>query len=267
MPVRPLAEMLDSLVMSLVGDPAREENAWRSHTRAREVGVRLPLVHRTCKPGAEARWLDLLDTRTFAASEPCTGDREKAAGIPRAAYFFLGCGAYPDGLVGFVLEAGSVLTRPASFSPFDSGSIAKHAVPTDPAARWDDSAKDRFLAEHVGAGPDVAAFSGPYLAAHFRDPVTYVRCGQWSLPDFPQYHDLQSTSGDRRAWTIEVQVHEDVTFGTESATLTEIVAARKALIEDLPDDLVGFARVATRENEVLESIAEGIATRIAAEVP
>jgi hypothetical protein len=174
----------------------------------------------------------------------------------------------PDGLVGFVLDAPSVLTRPASYTPFDSGAIEKYAVPAAPAlaAAWDGPAKDRFLAEHAGMGRELVAFSGPYLASLFHEPLTYVRGGQRSNPDFPAYHGLQSTSGDRRAWTMEVQVHENVAFGAGGATLIEIVAARPALVEDMPDDLVGLTRVASPENEVLESIAEGIAARIAAEI-
>ena len=41
----------------------------------------------------------------------------RAPGVPRAAYFFVGCGAYPDGLVEFVLDAPAVLTRPSSYTP------------------------------------------------------------------------------------------------------------------------------------------------------
>jgi hypothetical protein len=268
--MRPLSAMLDSLVRPLLDDEVRLANAMASYTRASEVGRRLPLVHRTCKPDAEADWLDVLRSRRFTAREPCTV-REKAAGIPAAAYFFLGCGAYPDGLVGFVLDGPSVLTRPGTYVPFDSGGIdhEKHAVPTAPAqaAAWDEAAKDRFLADHLGAGDDVAAFAGPYLAAHFREPMTYVRCGQYGVPDFPVYHGLRSPNDDRRSWTIEVHVHEHVPFGSGSGMLTEIVAARWSLVEELPEDLKGFARVATMENEVLESIAEGIAERIGAEVP
>ena len=113
----------------------------------------------------------------------------------------------------------------------------------------------------------MAQFVGPYLAAHFTDPLGYVRSPQHSEPDFHAYHGLQSGNRDRRAWTLEVQVHEDVSFASGAPLLTEIVAARQALIEDLPDDLVGLARVAVPENEVLESIAEGIVSRIVAEVP
>jgi len=250
----------------LVDDDVRQENAWSTYKQADQVARLLPLVHRTCKDGDESKWHEVLATRRFEAREPCTGDREKAAGIPRAAYFFLGCGAYPDGLVGFVLDAAAVLRRPASYTPFDSGSIEKYAVPADPMkeAAWDGAAKDRFLADHVGVGVQVAAFAGTYLAAHFRDPLTYVRMGQRGRPEFDAYHGLQSTSGDRRAWTIEVQAHEDVPFPEGSDIVTEIVAARQTLVEELPDDLVAIARVARATDEVLESLAEGIATRIAA---
>ena len=202
--MRPLEQMLESLELALHGDDARRAHAVRSFASASEVAQRLPLVHRTDKPGAEITWLEVLRSRLFVAGEPCTGDREKAAGIPRSAYFFVGCGAYPDGLVGFVLDAGSVLTRPASYTPFDSGSIEKYAVPAEPtlAATWDGPAKDRFVADHAGIGHELVAFSGPYLASHFHEPLAYVRGGQRSDPDFPTYHGLRSTGGDRRAWTL-----------------------------------------------------------------
>jgi hypothetical protein len=263
--MRTLAEMLEPLIDTVVGDDARHGSALASYERAGEVARRLPLVHRTYKPGSETQWLDVLKVRRFAANEPCTGDREKAAGIPRAAYFFLGCGAYPDGLVGFVLDAPSVLARPASYTPFDSGSIEKYAVPVDPtrAATWDKAAKDRFLVDHAGTGADLTGFAAPYLASHFREPSTYVRLGQHSAPDFTPYHGLASMSGDRRDWTIEVQVHEDVPFAA-GATLREIVVARPALIEDLPEDLKRLARVASPEDEVLSSIAQSIDAQIAA---
>lgn len=269
--MRSLEEMLGSLELILRGDEARQDHATRSVALASEVARRLPLVHRTNKPGEEReqiKWQAILDSRTFAAREPCTGDREKAAGIPLAAYFFVGCGAYPEGLVGFVLETASVLTLPSSFTPFDSGSLTRFAVPAEAAlaAAWDEPSKDRFLDDHVGPGRELVAFSGPYLAAHFREPLAYIRGGQRSDPHFPAYHGLRSTSGDRRAWTLEVQVHEDVVFRDGGATLVEIVAARHALTLDIPDDLLFLTRVASPENEVLESIAEGIAERITAEI-
>lgn len=258
--MRTLDDMLGSLASAIVADEARHENAWGTLLKASEVARRLPLVHRTYKPGSEVPWRELLEARRFVAGPPCTGDRERTAGIPRAAYFFLGCGAYPDGLVGFVLDAATVVGRPASFTPFDSGSIEKYAVPADPMRRpdWNDAAKGRFLTEHTGHGGDVAAFAGPFLAAHFRDPMTYVRLGQTSVPEFQAYHGLESTSGDRRAWTVEVQAHEDVPFGVGDATVKEIIVARSALLEDLPEDLKRLARVADPEDEVLESLARRI---------
>jgi hypothetical protein len=266
-----LTDMLDTLVRQAVDDEKRHENAWHSFARANEVGRRLPLVHRTCKSDTDAKWLDILRTRSFVADKPCTGARELAAGIPRATYFFLGVGAYPKGLVAFVLDSSSVLKRSASYTPFDSGSVDNPAFlrPMDMTntTTWDDAAKDRFLAAYVGTGSDVLSFAGPYLAAHFVDPLSYVRAPQISSPDFAPYHGMSSPNDDRRAWTIEVQVHDDVTFGTGAATLNEIVVARKMLLEDLPDDLVDVARVATPENDVLGSVSEGIVSSITAEIP
>lgn len=261
-------------------DAARSASASRSLAKATEVGNRLPLVHRTAKPAdfasisdttessPSSSWLDLLHSRSFTAKKPCTS-REEAAGIAKAAYFFLGCGAYPDGVVGFVLRAPGVLAGSASFTPFDSGSLEKHAIPRNPAAlaAWNAAAKERFLTEHLGNGKDVQAFAGFFLASHFDDPMSYVHRAQQSRSDYDTYHGLESTNGDRRAWTIEVQAHDDVRFGPGGAALEEIVVARKELLEELPDDLLRFARVATAENEVLESIAEGIEARIRAEVP
>ena len=260
--MRTLDEMFETLAGALGADELRQANVWATLDRANHVAERLPLVHRTYKRGAVAKWRELLSTRRFAAPEPCTA-REKAAGILRAVYFFLGCGAYPDGLVGFILDAPKLLARPASYTPFDSGSIEwGYAVPEDPARAWDGPAKDRAFLDHTGHGHHAAAFAGPYLAAHFRDPMTYVRLGQRSTPEFPAYHGLKSVTGDRRAWTIEVRVHEDVPFPEGDPILTEIVAANALLIEELPDDLVDRARLATAEGEVLESIAASISAGI-----
>lgn len=269
MPLRDLQQMWQGLALAIEGDETRAANVYACHDEACAIGRRLPLVHRTCKPDAEMPWTQVLDERAFAALPPCTGSCEQAAGIPRAAYFFLGCGAYPEGLVGFVLEAPSVLLRyPASYTPIDTGSLGRYVAPRDPAqaASWDDDAKARFLLDHLGQGREVTHFAGPYLAAHFEEPMTYVQRGQYSTPDFPAYHGLESTNGDRRAWTIEVQVHANVRFGRGGANLTEIVVARPSLVEELPDDLKGFARVAMVENEVLDSIAEGITKRIGEEI-
>lgn len=261
--MRVLSEMISPLAAMATAEPERHVNVWSMHDRACKIARQLPLVHRTCKSGDEASWLELMKIRRFAADEPCTA-RESAAGIPRAAYFFLGCGAYPDGLIGFVLKLEAVIARPSSYTPLDSGSLEKHAKPTNPAVVWDGPAKNQFLGNHLGRGEEVARFAGPYLAAHFRDPLHYVKRGQLSQPDFPSYHGLADPHGDRRAYTIEVQAHDDVPFDDPIDPLIEIVVARPALVEDLPDDLIGKVRVAAAENEVLEAIADGIIGRIKA---
>ncbi len=191
------------------------------------------------------------------------GEREKAAGVTRAAYFFLGCGAYPDGPLAFVFDAEAVLARPASFTPFDSGSIERYSEPREPRllARWDGAAKDRFFTQHLGWGHDLVSFSAAFIAAHFHEPFDYVTRGHRSEPDFPTYHGLVSHSSDRRVWTIEVQAHDDVPLTLRQPGVCDIVAARPSLLEELPDDLMARARVAKVENEVLESIAERILER------
>lgn len=263
--MKSLAEMLRPLVAVVTADPARHANAWATHGSAQAVAQRLPLVHRTAKPGAEASWLDIVQHRRVAAQPACT-PREHRAGVTRAAYFFLGCGAYPDGQVGFVLDRTALRGQPCSYTPLDSGSLESHTVPADPGQPWDDAAKDGFFAAHHAQGAEVHDFAGPYLAGHFQQPLQYVRCRQRSQPDFAPYHGLKDPQGDRRAFTIELQAHDDVAFGPSDVHLLEIVVAKPSLLDELPDDLVGKAWVAHAEGEVLEAIAERIEARITAEM-
>lgn len=254
--------MVAPLAAAAMAEPERHGNAWAQLDRAREIAEQLPLVHRTCKRGSYRSLGELLQSRRFVARAPATGVRELAAGIPRAAYFFLGCGAYPLGRIGFVLDADLVLSRPSSFTPIDSGSLQKHASPADPERAWDDAAKQQFLSEHLGRGADVRLFAGPYLATHFRDPAHYLFRPQQSKPDFNAYHGL--SSGDRRDYTIEVQAHQDVPLEVSDGSVLEIVVADEDLLEDLPDELLDRVRVVSAENEVLEAIADGISRRMQA---
>src|SRR5262245_44241903 len=112
-----IAEMLVNLNAALADDNSRQAHAKGVAAAGASVANVLPLVHRTCKPGAEETLSTLFRERVIAAGRPCTGSREIAAGIPRAAYFFLGCGAYPEGLVAFVLSREVVLRAPSSFTP------------------------------------------------------------------------------------------------------------------------------------------------------
>lgn len=63
-----------------------------------------------------------------------------------------------------------------------------------------------------------------------------------------------------------MQAHHDVAFGPSDEHLLEIVVAKPSLLDELPDELIGKARVAHAEGEVLEAIAKRIEDRIAAEI-
>jgi hypothetical protein len=79
----PLTDMQIALDAALADDAARTSSSGATMNAAVALTARLPLVHRTCKPGFESKWRDLLGGGRFAAAEPCT-EREKHAGIPRA---------------------------------------------------------------------------------------------------------------------------------------------------------------------------------------
>lgn len=199
--MKSLVEMLRPLAAAVTAEASRHANAWATYGSAQAVAQRLPLVHRTAKPGAAANWLDIVEHRRVATQQACT-TREHRAGVTRAAYFFLGCGAYPDGQVGFVLDRTALHGQACSYTPLDSGSLERHAVPADPSQPWDEAAKDRFFEAHHAQGAEVHDFAGPYLAAHFQQPLQYVRCPQRSQPDFAPYHGLKDPHEDRRAFTI-----------------------------------------------------------------
>lgn len=256
--------MLQPLAAVATSEEARHRNAWAVHGDSCAVARRLPLVHRTLKPGASHSLGAVLASRRIAAQPACT-ERERRAGISRAAYLFLGCGAYPDGQVAFVLNRAALDGLTSSYAPLDSGSLEKHVKPIDASARWDDSTKEKLFQDYLGHGDDLVDFAGPYLATHFRDPKHYVSRAQVSQPDFAPYHGLEAASGDRRVFTIEVRAHEDVSFGSSTEHLLEIVVSRPGLLEEVPDDLLGKARMAESENEVLESVARGIVDRLTEE--
>lgn len=265
--VRELSEMVAPLIATAMADPERHGNAWARHEDAQQIARQLPLVHRTCKPGSEHEIGELMRLRRLIARHPCTGTREVTAGIPRALYFFLGCGAYPEGVIGFVFHPKAVLSGPASYTPLDSGSLENHASPSDPSRPWDDAAKQQFLDDHLGRGQEVAEFAAPYLATHFRQPMHYVEREQKSEPDFAAYHGLVNSEGDRRAYTIEVQAHDDVPLDLDESSLLELVVARESLLAEIPRDMIGRARIASAENEVRAGIAEGISRRMTKGTP
>ena len=246
-------ELLVSRLQAAVTQPEERRDAYASSLdHALALSVRLPLVHRTARPG-QAAWTAILRERGLKRT-PVGSAGERAAGHDEALYFFVGSGAYPHGELAFffdlsLAEEGSV---EPTFTPFDSGGLAAGFMQT-----WDDGAeiahRDRgdLFALHVGDGKDVGEYTGHHIAAHLRDPQDYVRRPLVSQPDFPPAHGFVSRTGHRLAWTVEVQVHDDVSL---DGWFLAVAAGRRDRILELPDDLIGLATYPSEaEGELGES--------------
>ncbi|MEZ4293735.1 MAG: hypothetical protein R3B70_02075 [Polyangiaceae bacterium] len=185
---------------------------------------------------------------------------ERNLGHDRAVYFFVGSCAYPEGLAVllFSFTRGSVAR--STFNPYDTGFLKHVAIPRRPADTWDDTAKTQHIQSTMGWTRDLHAFGGPYLAAHFRDPIDYVRRPQDGVPDFEPYHGLGG--GDRRAWTIEARLHDDVTIEPNGQELLEIWLEDQSLLRELPVDFRRYARIKRDGMTLAESVAQRIERKI-----
>jgi len=239
------------LQKTLDAETERESSATASRSEATALAKRFPLVHRT--EGSELT--KILGDRRLRSKLPCT-EREIECGIPSAIYFFLGCGAYPEGSVAFLASQKILSTSAATYTPFDTGALEKHASPRDCVDPWSEHEKKTFLGNYLGEGADAVEFAGEYVAAHFARAADYVCRPQQSEPDFPTYHGLVSASADRRAWSIEVQLHED--FDLEAANLDAIVLGQHDLLKDLPDDLIERVVIAEEEGALAPVIQQTI---------
>lgn len=244
-----LDTMLARLQVVIDAEPNRAGCAGRCQQRADHLSHRLPLVHRTALPNGPVL-ADILADGALRAREPCTA-REVTCGVPRALYFFLGCAAYPEGAAAF-LARNAVLSRlPASFTPFDTGSLEKYARPRGDAP-WEADDKGAFLAAYLAEGTVALGFCRAYVAAHFEDADDYVRRPQRSEPDHPTYHGLTSDSRDRRAWSVEVQLHADLPLDADH--VEAVVLGEPDVAVDLPDDLVGVAVIVENPGEIAAAI-------------
>jgi hypothetical protein len=237
---RPLSELLASIEAVVTGDAARVAARAAAEPEARHLAARLPLVHRTASRSGD--WRDILRLQRIQASTTITPE-EVACGFQRAAYFFLGSAAFDRGSVAFMM-APSAAGAAATFTPFDTGGVSRAYIqPTPTPASWTQSDRAAFLADHCGDAADLTPFAETFLAAHFHEARQYVSRPQISVPDFTAYHRLASVIGDRRAWTVEVQAHADVSLASPGA-LQRIVLDRKALWRDVPAPLWGRTVVA-----------------------
>lgn len=196
--------------------------------RAQTVAARLPLVHRTGRAGR--RWVAIFQNQRLDGAAPGTRF-EREIGIERATYFFLGCGAYPHGSVALLLDG--VPSEPRSTAtPFDSGGCeANHCTQHGEELSAEQRAEllDRYMLED---GVHVADYAAHYIADMFDEPIDYVRRGQLGQPDRAPVHGLRDRSGDRRAWTVEVQVHGDVAVPPER--LVRVLLREREQYRDMP---------------------------------
>lgn len=219
METRSTTDLLRLLDDELARDSGRRDNAAQVGARATELAMHLPWVHRTGHDELNS-WLQIFAERRLRPSP--VKAHEQADDRISSVYFFLGACAYPYGGVVLLCDPARPLQARATFTPFDSGSLLQHVELTDhPACAelqpWDKVAdRTRCLQKYAGRASELAAFASPFLAAHFRDVRNYLTLPRVSDPEIkPPYHGLRSKSGDRRVWTIEVQVHGEVGVGLD----------------------------------------------------
>ena len=237
---RALSELLETLASVVDQDDARRESSRACAAEAVALAQRLPWVHRTGTPKGD--WRLIFEHRRLRAG-PAGTPYEQTLGIERAAYFFVGACAYPTGIVALLWAPLQALA--GAFAPYDTGGLMAHLVPVDPSASWDPDARTKHLEAHLGHAADVAAFVGPYIAAHFRSPVTYVRAPRQSEPDFEVHHGLVNQGGSAPwlSWTVEAQIHADVDVTPDGLLLQEIWLDDLDLVDELPDDFKRMVRV------------------------
>lgn len=252
-----LEALLEELDRVVSADDERRAAAQAGRATAERLAPLLPLVHRTGKRGTASAARILAEGRLRA--EPVKTEGERELGLDQAVYLFLGYPAYPHGRIAFVVRS-QALPSGGTFSPFDSGALEGGWLEPASGPFTDAATRAACLAQYTGAREVLEGFTGPYLAAHFRDARDYVRVSSPGLPDFPPYHGLRSTTGDRRAWTIEVRASADVDLLPSPDLLEEIAIDGVDLLEQVPDHYVAFAVV--REGDL--DFAEWLSSRIAA---
>ncbi|MEO5726530.1 MAG: hypothetical protein ABI134_05795 [Byssovorax sp.] len=258
---RQLSELLEPLARIVAEDSPRRAAADACSAAAAAMGSSLLWVHRTGRAGD---WRHIFEVRRLVANETGT-PFEKALGIERAVYFFVGACAYPTGILALLVAPLVGTAHEGTFTPYDTGALKKHIAPEASSEPWDVDAKTRHLEAHLGRSADVIPFLGPYLSGHFREPVAYVRVRPGAQPDFPAYHglvEIDKLRADRRAWTLEAQLHADVEIPPDGLLLEEIWLDHQDLLEDLPDDFKRLARILPDGVPLAVAVAERIEERL-----
>jgi hypothetical protein len=208
--MRPLPELLAQLPL----EPSPSSSA---------LAGRMRWVHRTGKRGG---WQQQTELRPQPTDTPA----ERDAGLLGAVYFFLGAGAYPKGLVAFVVELPNAA---GTFTPFDSGGLLKGIDVLGADGRSMDEERRRPLwNQWRGDLADVLPFAARWVSNLFDDPARYLTGVE---PDRPPAHG--AVFRGRLAWTIEAQVASTVDL---SERATAVLVGRRDLVDDLPSGLLRF---------------------------
>lgn len=225
----------------------------RSFAQAHGVAARLPFVHRTGRAGRP--WQSIFENGRLDGDTPGTRWERDTLGIQAATYFFWGYGAYPHGTVALLLERLPTDSR-CTATPFDTGGCeAGYFVRADCDLSEDErrATLDQFMLDD---GTYIPEYGARYIADIFDDPLEYVRRPQYSQPDRLPIHGLVSTSDDRRAWTIEAQVHGDVLVPPER--LLRVVLRSRELYRNLPEGYRRLAVVPARSDDFGQGIADEV---------
>jgi hypothetical protein len=136
--------------------------------------------------------------------------------------------------------------KESSVTPFDSGGCAGGCFLCSGRTMLEEERSEMLDNHTLIEGPSWVQYGASYLAAHFRDPMDYVRRPQMSTPDYKPYHGLESETGDRRAWSIELRIHGDVPVPPKR--LARVVLQSRDLFGELPAPYRRLARVVSRDD-------------------
>jgi len=240
-----LSDLVVAIDRVVEAEPERQTVYSQVIDQAQSIALSLRASHRTRAPLAE-----IFGAAELKAKEVGTKRLEPSQGYRDAVYFFLGHGSYPNTNIAFITKPSVLQQDGDTFTPCDTGAVEHgYLKPRYPEENktWDNVQQEEFYKSHLGELSEVASFAGPYLAAHFRQPIDYVRRGQSSTPDFSSYHGLESPRNDRRAWTIELQVHHDVTLVADQDRPEAIVIDGVDILMDIPSAY--WPKVVVRDEE------------------
>lgn len=267
---QPAEQLLRPIERACADDSQRAACRADQQPHAEALYRHLPWVHRTGRPES-GTWRQIFSDRRLLPS-PASA-HEQAAGRASSVYFFLGSCAFPKGnLVLLLWPVDPSVRARANFTPFDTGSLGRFVGLTqghevcaefEPWQGTDDYR--RCLMNLSGRTEELGIFAPTYIAAHFYQPLDYVRRPQRSAPDFPPYHGLSSYSGDRRVWTIEIQVEGDE--GVALDDQVELLVRGKDRFDALPAAFKDRAIVVTEgedEDEADDPLAVRFSEKICA---